>query len=103
MFPHSNFAQSRCSPLALRNFQSLPKGESFLSPLPHILNSEISYDISILRISSVLQELEEFWVYRALLGELTKKLTYCVKAELIPLMEVTGVLEVSDLLAPQLR
>ncbi|XP_010844258.1 PREDICTED: helicase POLQ-like isoform X2 [Bison bison bison] len=39
------------------------------------------------------EELEEFWVYRALLGELTKKLTYCVKAELIPLMEVTGVLE----------
>ncbi|KAM5282745.1 helicase POLQ-like isoform 4-T6 [Hipposideros larvatus] len=39
------------------------------------------------------EELEEFWVYRALLGELTKKLTYCVKAELMPLMEVTGVLE----------
>ncbi|XP_020748531.2 helicase POLQ-like isoform X2 [Odocoileus virginianus] len=39
------------------------------------------------------EELEEFWVYRALLGELTKKLTYCVKAELVPLMEVTGVLE----------
>lgn len=44
----------------------------------------------------VLQELEEFWVYKALLVELTKKLTYCVKAELIPLMEVTGVLEVSS-------
>ena len=41
------------------------------------------------------QELEELWVYKALLVELTKKLTYCVKAELIPLMEVTGVLEVS--------
>ncbi|XP_036083668.1 helicase POLQ-like isoform X2 [Rousettus aegyptiacus] len=39
------------------------------------------------------EELEEFWVYRALFVELTKKLTYCVKAELIPLMEVTGVLE----------
>ncbi|KAB0354202.1 hypothetical protein FD755_022740 [Muntiacus reevesi] len=39
------------------------------------------------------EELEEFWVYTALLGELTKKLTYCVKAELVPLMEVTGVLE----------
>ena len=41
------------------------------------------------------QEREELWVYKALLVELTKKLTYCVKAELIPLMEVTGVLEVS--------
>ncbi|XP_012875682.1 PREDICTED: helicase POLQ-like isoform X1 [Dipodomys ordii] len=39
------------------------------------------------------EELEEFWVYKALLVELTKKLTYCVKAELIPLMEVTGILE----------
>ncbi|XP_036267878.1 helicase POLQ-like isoform X5 [Pipistrellus kuhlii] len=39
------------------------------------------------------EELEEFWVYKALLVELTKKLTYCVKAELIPLMEVTGVLK----------
>nr|XP_044998962.1 helicase POLQ-like isoform X1 [Jaculus jaculus] len=39
------------------------------------------------------EELEEFWVYKALLVELTKKLTYCVQAELIPLMEVTGVLE----------
>ncbi|XP_052055551.1 helicase POLQ-like isoform X2 [Apodemus sylvaticus] len=39
------------------------------------------------------EELEELWVYKALLVELTKKLTYCVKAELIPLMEVTGVLE----------
>ncbi|XP_019408288.1 PREDICTED: helicase POLQ-like isoform X3 [Crocodylus porosus] len=38
-------------------------------------------------------ELEEFWVYKALLTELTKRLTYCVKAELIPLMEVAGVLE----------
>lgn len=46
------------------------------------------------------QELDEFWVYRALLVELTKKLTYCVKAELIPLMEVTGVLEVSLALLP---
>ncbi|XP_051822196.1 helicase POLQ-like [Antechinus flavipes] len=39
------------------------------------------------------EELEEFWVYRALLTELTKKLSYCVKADLVPLMEITGVLE----------
>ncbi|XP_043825403.1 helicase POLQ-like [Dromiciops gliroides] len=39
------------------------------------------------------EELEEFWVYRALLAELMKKLSYCVKADLVPLMEVTGVLE----------
>lgn len=48
------------------------------------------------------QELDEFWVYRALLVELTKKLTYCVKAELIPLMEVTGVLEVGNFPIAQL-
>lgn len=51
-------------------------------------------------VSLFAQELEEFWVYKALLVELTKKLTYCVKAELIPLMEVTGVLEVSLVLPP---
>ncbi|NXY03612.1 HELQ Helicase, partial [Pteruthius melanotis] len=39
------------------------------------------------------EELEEFWVYKALLTELTKQLTYCVRTELIPLMEVAGVLE----------
>uniref|UniRef100_A0A8C4S7D3 Helicase POLQ-like n=1 Tax=Erpetoichthys calabaricus TaxID=27687 RepID=A0A8C4S7D3_ERPCA len=39
------------------------------------------------------EELEEFWAYRALFTEVTKRLTYCAKAELIPLMEVTGVLE----------
>ncbi|XP_015195310.1 helicase POLQ-like isoform X2 [Lepisosteus oculatus] len=39
------------------------------------------------------EELEEFWAYKALLTELTKRLTYCVKIELIPLMEVAGVLE----------
>ncbi len=40
------------------------------------------------------QELEEFWAYKALLSELTRRLTYCVQAELIPLMEVNGVMEV---------
>uniref|UniRef100_A0A8C9T256 Helicase POLQ-like n=1 Tax=Scleropages formosus TaxID=113540 RepID=A0A8C9T256_SCLFO len=40
------------------------------------------------------EELEEFWAYKALLTELTRRLTYCVRAELIPLMEVAGVLEV---------
>ncbi|MED6248302.1 hypothetical protein ATANTOWER_031191 [Ataeniobius toweri] len=39
------------------------------------------------------EELEEFWPYKALLMELTRRLSYCVKAELIPLMEVAGVLE----------
>lgn len=39
------------------------------------------------------EELEEFWPFRALLAELTRRLSYCVKAELIPLMEVAGVLE----------
>lgn len=39
------------------------------------------------------EELEEFWSYKALLSELTRRLTYCVQAELIPLMEVAGVME----------
>lgn len=40
------------------------------------------------------QELEEFWPFKALLTELTRRLSYCVRAELIPLMEVAGVMEV---------
>ncbi|XP_053107515.1 helicase POLQ-like [Hemicordylus capensis] len=55
-----------------------------------LLNSAASFSSSVLHFC---QELDEFWVYKALLTELTKRLTYCVKAELIPLMEVPGVLE----------
>nr|XP_023664210.1 helicase POLQ-like isoform X1 [Paramormyrops kingsleyae] len=39
------------------------------------------------------EELGELWAYKALLTELMRRLTYCVKAELIPLMEVAGVQE----------
>uniref|UniRef100_A0A668AQQ0 Helicase POLQ-like n=1 Tax=Myripristis murdjan TaxID=586833 RepID=A0A668AQQ0_9TELE len=39
------------------------------------------------------EELEEFWPFKALLAELTRRLSYCVTAELIPLMEVAGVME----------
>ncbi|XP_071770419.2 helicase POLQ-like isoform X1 [Centroberyx gerrardi] len=39
------------------------------------------------------EELEEFWPFKALLVELTRRLSYCVTAELIPLMEVAGVME----------
>uniref|UniRef100_A0A4W5KS46 Helicase POLQ-like n=1 Tax=Hucho hucho TaxID=62062 RepID=A0A4W5KS46_9TELE len=39
------------------------------------------------------EELEEFWPFKALLTELNRRLTYCVQAELIPLMEVAGVME----------
>ncbi|XP_074444897.1 helicase POLQ-like isoform X1 [Larus michahellis] len=56
----------------------------------NLLNSAASFTSCILHFC---EELEEFWVYKALLTELTKQLTYCVKAELIPLMEVAGVLE----------
>ncbi|XP_066488876.1 helicase POLQ-like isoform X2 [Tiliqua scincoides] len=55
-----------------------------------LLNSTASFSSSVLHFC---EELSEFWVYKALLTELTKRLTYCVKAELIPLMEVAGVLE----------
>ena len=41
------------------------------------------------------QEFEEFWPFKSLLAELSKRLSYCVTAELVPLMEVAGVLEVS--------
>ncbi|NXU88532.1 HELQ Helicase, partial [Xiphorhynchus elegans] len=56
----------------------------------NLLNSAASFASCLLHFC---EELEEFWVYKALMTELTKQLTYCVKAELIPLMEVAGVLE----------
>lgn len=58
--------------------------------IQNLLTGAASFSSCVLHFC---EELEEFWVYKALLVELTKKLTYCVKAELIPLMEVTGVLE----------
>ncbi|XP_077399218.1 helicase POLQ-like isoform X2 [Vanacampus margaritifer] len=39
------------------------------------------------------QELDTLWPYRSLLEALTRRLSYCVKAELVPLMEVAGVME----------
>ncbi|NXK11814.1 HELQ Helicase, partial [Herpetotheres cachinnans] len=56
----------------------------------NLLNSAASFASCVLHFC---EELKEFWVYKALLTELTKQLTYCVKTELIPLMEVAGVLE----------
>ncbi|NXJ43195.1 HELQ Helicase, partial [Ciconia maguari] len=56
----------------------------------NLLNSAASFASCVLHFC---EELEEFWVYKALLTELTKQLTYCVRTELIPLMEVAGVLE----------
>ncbi|NWU97771.1 HELQ Helicase, partial [Upupa epops] len=56
----------------------------------NLLNSAASFASCVLHFC---EELEEFWVYKALLTELIKQLTYCVKTELIPLMEVAGVLE----------
>ncbi|XP_023568812.1 helicase POLQ-like isoform X8 [Octodon degus] len=64
---------------------NLPRGS-----VQNLLTGAASFSSCVLHFC---EELEEFWVYRALLVELTKKLTYCVKAELIPLMEVSGVLE----------
>ncbi|NWT15698.1 HELQ Helicase, partial [Vireo altiloquus] len=56
----------------------------------NLLNSAASFASCLIHFC---EELEEFWVYKALLTELTKQLTYCVRTELIPLMEVAGVLE----------
>ncbi|KAJ8260914.1 hypothetical protein COCON_G00166370 [Conger conger] len=63
----------------------LPRG--FIQTL---LNSASAFSSCVLHFT---EELEEFWAYKALLTELTRRLTYCVQPELIPLMEVAGVLE----------
>ncbi|XP_063775818.1 helicase POLQ-like isoform X2 [Pseudophryne corroboree] len=58
--------------------------------IQNLLSSSASFSSCVLHFC---EELDEFWAYKALLLEVTKKLSYCVKSELIPLMEVTGVLE----------
>ncbi|KAL0965703.1 hypothetical protein UPYG_G00284640 [Umbra pygmaea] len=58
--------------------------------LQTLLSSSSAFCSCVLHFT---EELEEFWPFRALLTELTRRLTYCVQAELIPLMEVTGVME----------
>ncbi|XP_027980018.1 helicase POLQ-like isoform X3 [Eumetopias jubatus] len=84
---------SQCVPdwmIYFRQFSQLSPAEQNVAALLGVSENFIGKKASG---QAIKKELEEFWVYRALLGELTKKLTYCVKAELIPLMEVTGVLE----------
>ncbi|XP_069450665.1 helicase POLQ-like isoform X2 [Ovis canadensis] len=84
---------SQCDPdwmIYFRQFNQLSPAEQNVAALVGVSENYIGKKASG---QAIRKELEEFWVYRALLGELTKKLTYCVKAELIPLMEVTGVLE----------
>ncbi|KAM9330528.1 helicase POLQ-like [Gastrophryne carolinensis] len=58
--------------------------------IQNLLNSSASFSSCVLHFC---EELDEFWAYKALLQDVTKKLSYCVKSELIPLMEVAGVLE----------
>ncbi|XP_069023304.1 helicase POLQ-like isoform X1 [Embiotoca jacksoni] len=55
-----------------------------------LLSSSAAFCSCVLHFT---EELEEFWPLRALLTEMTRRLSYCVKAELIPLMEVAGVME----------
>ncbi|XP_069834288.1 helicase POLQ-like isoform X2 [Dendropsophus ebraccatus] len=64
---------------------NLPRGF-----LQNLLTSSASFSSCILHFC---EELDEFWAYKALFLDVTKKLSYCVKSELIPLMEVAGVLE----------
>ncbi|KAM4050071.1 helicase POLQ-like [Anomaloglossus baeobatrachus] len=58
--------------------------------IQNLLSSSASFSSCVLHFC---EELDEFWAYKALLLGVTKKLSYCVKSELIPLMEVAGVLE----------
>lgn len=62
--------------------------DSWWKMIPGLLNEQCFLHARI-------QELEEFWPFKALLTELMRRLSYCVTAELIPLMEVVGVMEVS--------
>ncbi|GCB64834.1 hypothetical protein scyTo_0014815, partial [Scyliorhinus torazame] len=58
--------------------------------MQNLLNAAAAFSSSVLHFC---EELEEFWAYQALFQDLTHKLSYCVKPELVSLMEVSGVLE----------
>ncbi|CAL8322607.1 unnamed protein product [Lota lota] len=55
-----------------------------------LLSSSSAFCACVLHFT---EEFEEFWPFKSLLAELTRRLSYCVTAELVPLMEVAGVLE----------
>lgn len=50
-----------------------------------LITSAASFASGVLKFS---EELDEFWAYRELLGQLTKRLSYCCTRELIPLMDL---------------
>ncbi|ETE60978.1 Helicase POLQ-like protein [Ophiophagus hannah] len=83
----------QCSP----NWMVYFKQFNQLSPIEQQVTSTVGVPESFITKKAsgqaIKNEVDEFWVYKALLPELTKRLNYCVKAELIPLMEVAGVLE----------
>ncbi|XP_059214014.1 helicase POLQ-like [Centropristis striata] len=55
-----------------------------------LLSSSAAFCSCVLHFT---EELEELWPFKSLLAELTRRLSYCVTAELVPLMEVAGVME----------
>ncbi|XP_061732226.1 helicase POLQ-like isoform X2 [Nerophis ophidion] len=55
-----------------------------------LLNSAAAFCSCVFHFT---QELDELWPFCSLFEALTKRLSYCVRAELIPLMEVAGVME----------
>uniref|UniRef100_UPI00398F51AE helicase POLQ-like isoform X2 n=1 Tax=Pristiophorus japonicus TaxID=55135 RepID=UPI00398F51AE len=80
---YSLFKEMNTWAVALRF--NMPRG--FMQSL---LNSAAAFASSVLHFC---EELEEFWAYQALFSDLTHKLSYCVKPELVPLMEISGVRE----------
>uniref|UniRef100_UPI0035901671 helicase POLQ-like isoform X1 n=3 Tax=Myxine glutinosa TaxID=7769 RepID=UPI0035901671 len=65
--------------------------------IQNLVSSAAAFSVCVYRFC---QEMKEFWAYNALFADLTQKLSYCTKTELIPLMEVAGVKEAR---AKQLR
>ncbi|KRZ05961.1 Helicase POLQ-like [Trichinella zimbabwensis] len=56
--------------------------------IQHLIQSAASFASSLLRFC---EQMEDLWALKSLLSDFSRALAYCVRAELIPLMEIQGV------------
>ncbi|KRY09305.1 Helicase POLQ-like [Trichinella patagoniensis] len=63
--------------------------------IQHLIQSAASFASSLLRFC---EQMEDLWALKSLLSDFSRALAYCVRAELVPLMEIQGVQKMTVLL-----